>query len=307
MADFEIEALLQNTMGLKITSIGKATLDRSVQKRMQALTIADKGAYVKKLKSSALELKELIEEVVIPETWFFRDRESFKAMNQYLLSRWAPKQKNNFLKVLSMPCSTGEEPYSIAMSLLSSGWPAEKFSIHAVDISSRSIAKAKEGIYSEHSFRGADIAYKSHYFRKAPKDYILNKNVRDKVHFHSGNVLHRSFLEGLGLFDIIFFRNILIYFDSLSRHQAIATLDRILVDTGILFVGHAETNLFSNSPFTPAPFKQAFAFYKKSKQQFTAASKKSSAAEPPPGQSDSPTKFLQASIRRKNANNRLKN
>ena len=255
MADFEIEALLQNTMGLKITSIGKATLDRSVQKRMQALTIADKGAYVKKLKSSALELKELIEEVVIPETWFFRDRESFKAMNQYLLSQWAPKQKNNFLKVLSMPCSTGEEPYSIAMSLLSSGWPAEKFSIHAVDISSRSIAKAKEGIYSEHSFRGADIAYKSHYFRKAPKDYILNKNVRDKVHFHSGNVLHQSFLEGLGLFDIIFFRNILIYFDSLSRHQAIATLDRILVDDGHPFCGSCGNQSLQQFSLHPGPLQ----------------------------------------------------
>jgi len=70
MPDFEIESLLQKTIGLKVTSIGKATLDRSVQRRMKALSINDKKTYVEKLDSSVLELKELIEEVIIPETWF---------------------------------------------------------------------------------------------------------------------------------------------------------------------------------------------------------------------------------------------
>jgi chemotaxis protein methyltransferase WspC len=125
MADFEIEALLQKAMGLKVTSIGKPTLDRSVERRMKALSIDDKDAYVEKLKSSAHELKELIEEVVIPETWFFRDQEPFKAMIQYLVTQWAPIHQNNLFKVLSIPCSTGEEPYSLTMSLLSSGWPVE--------------------------------------------------------------------------------------------------------------------------------------------------------------------------------------
>ena len=303
MADSEIEALLQKTLGLKVTSLGKATLDRSVRKRMQSLSITDKDAYVNKLKSSVLELKELIEEIVIPETWFFRDRESFTAMNQYLVRRWAPNKRNSFLKILSIPCSTGEEPYSVAMSLLSSGWPAKQFSIHAVDISSRFIARAKEGIYAEHSFRGSDLDYKSHYFQKNPNNYILNKNVRDKVHFHIGNVLHRAFLEGLGVFDIIFFRNILIYLDTVPRLQAITNLNKILTDEGILFVGHAETNLLSDSNFTPAPFKRAFAFYKKSGKQLTAASRKPSAPVPDPKEAASQWQVLQGPRQRKNANN----
>ena len=82
-------------------------------------------------------------------------------------------------------------------------------------------------------------------------------------------------MEGLGMFDVIFFRNVLIYFDALSRHQAIATLYKILADDGILFVGHAEANLFNNSPFTPAPYSQAFAFHKKSKQELSVEVKKS--------------------------------
>jgi chemotaxis protein methyltransferase WspC len=280
MPDFEIEALLQKEMGLKVTSIGKATLDRSVQRRMKALSLDDKAAYVIKLKTSAFELKELIEEVVIPETWFFRDGEPFKAMTNYLVTKWAPNHRNNIFRVLSVPCSTGEEPYSIAMALLSSGWPAERFSVHAVDISSRAIARAKEGIYTEHSFRGSDLDYRSRYFEKKQQANILNKDVCSKVHFHNGNILNISFLQGLGLFDVIFCRNVLIYFDALSRHQAITSLYNILDDAGILFVGHAEANLFRKSPFKPASYQQSFAFYKKSKQQLVAETEPPIAAKP---------------------------
>jgi chemotaxis protein methyltransferase WspC len=271
MSDFEIEALLQKAMGLKVTSIGKSTLDRSIQTRMKALSIYEKAKYLENLKSSAFELRELIEEVVIPETWFFRDKGPFEVLNQFLVTEWMPKHKKNTLRLLSVPCSTGEEPYSITMSLLNSGWPADKFTVHAVDISHRSLTRAKKGIYTEHSFRGNDIGYRTQYFRKENRRYVLNKKIRQKVHFHYGNVLNPSFMEGLGLFDIIFCRNVLIYFDALSRHQTIKTLSHILNDDGILFVGHAEANLFSNSLFTPAPFTQAFAFYKKTEEAVQSA------------------------------------
>jgi chemotaxis protein methyltransferase WspC len=170
------------------------------------------------------------------------------------------------------------------MALLSSGWPAEKFTVHAVDISSRCIARAKEGIYSKHSFRGSDLSYQSQYFTASSSNYyILNKNVHDKVHFHTGNVLHNTFMAELGMFDVIFFRNVLIYFDSHSRQQAIATIGKILADDGILFVGHAEANLLSGSFFAPAPYQQAFAFHKKQSQQLITEIEPSAPAKPAPG------------------------
>lgn len=267
MADSSISALLQKSMGLQVNSIGKVTLDRSVKKRMKALAIDKTDDYVETLKSSAVELKKLIEEVVIPETYFFRNQEPFRAMIQYLVSHWIPKQDKGILKVLSAPCSTGEEPYSLAIALINAGFPVDKFIVHAVDISSRFIAKAKKGTYSSNSFRGSDLAFRSQYFKKTTNYYTLNKNIRDKVHFHAGNVLNPTFMAGLGLFDVIFFRNVLIYFDALARQQSIDNLQKILADDGILFVGHAEANLFSDSPFTPAPFTQAFAFYKKTSRQ----------------------------------------
>ena len=300
MPDFAIEALLQKTMGLKVTSIGKSTLDRSIQARMKALSIDDKSDYVEKLKSSALELRELIEEVVIPETWFFRDKNPFLVLNRYLVTEWMPRHRNNILRILSVPCSTGEEPYSITMSLLSNGFPADKFTVHAVDISRRALQRAKEGIYTEHSFRGDDLSYRSRYFKKTKKSSVINKAIRKKVHFHSGNILNPLFMRGLGLFDIIFCRNVMIYFDALSRHLVIKTLHQILSDDGILFVGHAEANLFTNSPFTRAPFSQAFTFYKKPKE---ANSSNSIPVDPgQPRQKKTGTKYLYPFQRRQASN-----
>ena len=272
MSNLEIEALLQKTIGLKVTSIGKVTLDRSVQRRMKALSIKNKKEYVEKLHSSVLELRELIEEVIIPETWFFRDQIPFKIITQFLVSQWLPKHKNNLFRVLSAPCSSGEEPYSMAMTLLDAGLPSDKFSIHGVDISTRSIARAQKGIYTKHSFRGSDVNFQRKFFKKENNIFILNKNVCENVHFHTGNILNSTFMEGLGLFDVIFFRNVLIYFNERARNQAIATLYKILADDGILFVGHAEANLFNNSPFTPAPYSHAFAFHKKTKRELTVKS-----------------------------------
>ena len=281
MVDLESEELLQKTIGLKVNAIGKPTVDRAVRSRMKALSLTDKDTFVKKLKSSPVELRFLIEEVVIPETWFFRDREPFRAMTQYLVGRWSPKNNNSLFKVLSVPCSTGEEPYSIAMSLLGSNWPPEKFTVHAVDISQRAITKAKQGIYSEHSFRGTDLAYRSQYFQKNSTHYVLKKPVREKVHFHTGNILNDAFMKGLGIFDVIFSRNVLIYFDPNSRKKAVDILYEILHEDGILIVGHAEANLFSSFPFIPAPFPQAFAFYKKPGPQLITSPQKTAATTAP--------------------------
>jgi chemotaxis protein methyltransferase WspC len=267
MSNLEIEALLHKTIGLKVTSIGKVTLERSVQRRMEALSIKNKKEYVEKLHSSVLELRELIEEVIIPETWFFRDQIPFKIITQFLVSQWLPKHKNNLFRVLSAPCSSGEEPYSMAMTLFDAGLPSDKFSIHGVDISTRSIARAQKGIYTKHSFRGSDVNFQRKFFKKENNIFILNKNICENVHFHTGNILNSTFMEGLGLFDVIFFRNVLIYFNERARNQSITTLYKILADDGILFVGHAEATLFNNSPFTPAPYSHAFAFHKKIKRE----------------------------------------
>lgn len=262
-ADLEIGALLKKAMGLQVESIGQSTLDRAINRRLKTIGLADKEAYVKKLNRSVMELHELVEEVVIPETWFFRDNHPFEALAGYLQKNKANNETET-IRLLSVPCATGEEPYSLAMTLLDCGYPLNRFRIDAVDISKRALAVAKTATYGRHSFRSDDLSFRDRYFTKtANNKFLLNKEIKDKVHFHLGNLLNPSFMQALGVFDVLFCRNVLIYLDVDSRQQAIATLNHLLREDGLLFIGHAEAGLFSGSRFTPAPYARAFAFTKK--------------------------------------------
>ncbi len=263
MANPLIETILQQEMGLAITSIGQTTLKRALNKRMKALNVANEESYSHKLKSSKLEIKELIEEVVIPETWFFRDKRPFEVLFDQIAENRLKTKKDKFFRLLSAPCSTGEEAYSLAITMLRSGWPVEQFQVYAMDISSRSLGRAREARYTTNSFRGTDNSLQRDFFSPDGKDFLLKPFVREKVRFFQGNLLNAEFMQSLGVFDIIFCRNVLIYLDSHSRLRAIGALNRQLAPNGILFVGHAEVSLFNNSPFVPANFSQAFAFFKK--------------------------------------------
>lgn len=264
MADLEIEALLQKTLGLDISSIGEKSLDRAIERRARALGFDDRASYVDRLKNSVIELTELIEEIVIPETWFFRDSEPFAILNNYAKNQWAANHKEGVLRILSVPCSTGEEPYSLVMSLLRDGWPSSRLRIDACDISTRALERARQAVYRSNSFRGKTQDYREIYFNKVKDSYALKKEIKEKAHFHHGNLLNPIFMQSLGIFDVIFCRNVLIYLDEKSRKQVVKTLSQMLTQDGMLFVGHAETSLMSQSLFVPAPYPNAFAFFKKS-------------------------------------------
>lgn len=266
MAASEIEAILRKTMGLKVSTIGQKTLDRAISRRIRALSLPDEQAYLQHLRSSLLELNELIEEVVIPETWFFRDQQPFDLLTQKI-NEWKKDNSKGFLRLLSAPCSSGEEPYSLVIALLESGWPINKFQVMALDISARSLARAQKGEYTENSFRSSDLRFRDRYFKMVDKKYILNREAHSKVHFRQGNLLNPAFMAGLGLFDIIFCKNVLIYLDGTSRKQAINSLKNLLVDDGIIFVGHAETAIFVENGFISLPFPHAFAFKKPEQKQ----------------------------------------
>jgi chemotaxis protein methyltransferase WspC len=263
MADNPIHALLEKNLGLHVASIGESSVERAVGRRARALGLADRETYLAALNSVPGELKELIEEVVIPETWFFRDTKPFAAVVEYALGPWASQHRGQTLRLLSVPCSTGEEPYSLAMALLAAGWGRNKFQIEAIDISRRSLNRALEGRYTGNSFRGDSITFRDRYFTVENGKYVISPIVRHKVRFHHGNILDQSFMASMGIFDVVFCRNVLIYFDEAARKQAIATLSRMVASDGLLFTGHAEASFFLDSPFSPAPYRQSFAFVRK--------------------------------------------
>ena len=124
---------------------------------MRELGLDDLAAYERRLSQSELELQELIEEVVVAESWFFRDERPFQWFRDYVRQRWLNDPSRPPLRVLSLPCAGGEEPYSIAMTLLDLGLPARRFRIDAVDVSARRLAIARRGVYSANAFRGPDL------------------------------------------------------------------------------------------------------------------------------------------------------
>lgn len=261
---------LERSIGLAITTIGDSTFERAVNSRMKALGIAEVDAYAEKFSASTVELRQLIEEIVIPETWFFRDQAPFTLLGEHVLKSGKFQQQYVF-RILSLPCSTGEEPYSIAMTLLQAGLPPSCFYIDAVDVSERVLVLARRAVYRENSFRSGELAFRQRFFHKTDKGFELNKTVREKVRFLKGNILHPAFMKGLGRYDVVFCRNVLIYFCEEAQRQAISALYHILMPEGLLFTGHAESGLFFGGQFVAVARSKAFAFYKKESAAAAAA------------------------------------
>jgi chemotaxis protein methyltransferase WspC len=176
--------------------------------------------------------------------------------------RWLANPLQANLRLVSLPCSTGEEPYSMAMALIDAGFPIDRFSIDAVDISAKSLGHAAHGVYGKNSFRGADTSFRDRHFVQTPGGWSVNDAVRRTVRFRQGNLFDVESLLAADTYHAVFCRNVLIYFDPEAQGRAIALLARLLAKDGTLFVGPAETNLLLNRGFVSSKIPLAFAFRK---------------------------------------------
>jgi chemotaxis protein methyltransferase WspC len=261
MASADFEALLKTSMGLDAASIGSPAIERAVRQRQTACGLSEPDAYWELVRASTAELQQLIEAVVVPETWFFRDREAFKTLTRVVTRDWLPAHPNGVLRLLSLPCSSGEEPYSIAMALIDAGVAPTRFRIDAVDISDRALAQALVGVYGRNSFRGDELTFRDRYFDATPDGYRVIDLVRAPVRFEHGNILAAGFLPGEHIHDVIFCRNVLIYFARATQDRAIAVLSRLLAARGLLFVGPSETALMSSHGFVSTKRPGAYSFW----------------------------------------------
>lgn len=255
----DFEKLLRETIGLSMETVGASVIRHALKRRMTACAISDLHAYWAFVTSSPAERQELVDAVIVPETWFFRDREAFGAMIRHLRENRAIGRP---LKLLSLPCSTGEEPYSIAMALLDAGFPDGSFQIDAIDVSSRNLVHAERAIYGKNSFRGADIAFRDRYFEAAEGGFRPHGIVRRHVRFRLGNILATAAQAGQETYDVAFCRNLLIYFDRETQGTALTRLRQMLADDGLLLVGPAESGLPVLCGFASVRFPRAFAFVK---------------------------------------------
>ncbi|MGO9599883.1 MAG: CheR family methyltransferase [Isosphaeraceae bacterium] len=257
-----IESLLSDRIGLNCSAVGSNMILRAVQLRMNERSLGSPEAYLTLLASSETELQSLIEEVVIPESWFFRDEMPFRLVQEYAHTGWVTNPTRPPLRILSIPCAGGEEPYSLVIALDEIGLADKRYLVDAVDISKQRLDLAHRGIFRNNAFRGSDPRLRDRYFRKCALGFELDASLRDGVRFIQGSILDPGLLQGTPPYHVVFCRNLLIYLNEASQAQVLVVLDRLLAEDGLLVVGHADRlNAPDSEPrFTPIGARGSFAY-----------------------------------------------
>jgi chemotaxis protein methyltransferase WspC len=282
MALDRFEALLHSSIGLDVASLGAAAIERAVFERQRACGLRQLDAYWDRVRSSREELQALIDVVVVPETWFFRDRGAFDILCRMVTTEWLPAHSTGIFRLLSVPSSTGEEPYSMSMALLDAGVPPERFQIDAVDVSVRSLERAERAVYGKNSFRGDNLAFRNDHFTPAEAGLRLHDRVRKQVRFSRANLCAPDFAPGAALYDAIFCRNLLIYFDRETQARAIGVLERLLAADGLLCVAPSETGVLIGRDDTWSRETRAFGFRRRPAQTAAKPRPRTAAARPRP-------------------------
>ncbi|MCE7763284.1 tetratricopeptide repeat protein [Pseudomonas putida] len=251
---------LRERIGLDVESVGTPMVERALRQRCVAVGAADLDDYWLRLQQSADEQQALIEAVIVPETWFFRYPESFTALASLAHKRLAELAGARPLRLLSLPCSTGEEPYSLAMALLDAGMAPGAFLIDGMDISPSSVTKAGQAVYGRNAFRGSDLGFRERYFDALDEGHRLHDRVQQQVSLQVGNVLDPALASRDGLYDFVFCRNLLIYFDVPTQQRVFEVLKRLLHPQGVLFIGPAEGSLLARLGMRPLGIAQSFAY-----------------------------------------------
>jgi len=271
-------SIIHSETGIDSSTMGEYSYISAIKKCMQESGIEEHSEYLQLIKSSRQEMSRLIEEIIVPETWFFRDEFAFDALIAEL-----NKKKNNLmgtpLRILSLPSSTGEEAYSIAIKLFENNYTSDMFQIDAIDISQRNIDSANQGSYRQHSFRkNLPQHIMEKYFVQNEDLHLITDKVKEVVSFKQGNLFDANNLHVTSYYDAIFCRNLLIYFNLHEKKKAVNKLSAALKDNGIFLIGHSETSIIPTEHYKPCGIIRSFGFIKSNqpiKRKKTSLPKKS--------------------------------
>ena len=246
---------LRDFTGLDLTAAG---VERAVRERMQKTGAVLRADYDPQ--PGGAEFDALVDLVVVPESWILRDPAVFQAALRGVQTRLLT-QPGRPVRVLSLPCAGGEEPYSLAMLLARAGIRPEHCRIDGIDLSHAAIARARAGRFTRNAFRGPDQGLRAHYFTQDGDEYVIDQEPRAYVGFEQGNLFDLDPLRH-GRYDIMFCRNLLIYFDAATQERAAARLDALLADDGLLLAGYAEAPALARFGFVPHTQRESFVLRK---------------------------------------------
>ena len=250
-ADYSfIRELIYRETRINLGDAKRELVTARLGKRLRATGIDSFNAYCKALKDSpdSGELYHLIDAISTNHTFFFREINHFNFLNQNILPEFAAGRLGNpsQLKIWSCACSTGEEPYSIAIALEEyfSKLPGKTWNIQCSDISTRVLDFASKGIYEKDRLKQVSAEWQKKYFQKGERQmegyFRIHPDVRKKLHFNRINLFAPTYPWN-EKFQIIFCRNVMIYFDRETQQELVGRLSQHLTPGGYLLIGHAES------------------------------------------------------------------
>lgn len=260
--DFELyRKLIYDESGIHFSATNRSILESRLRERLREKKLQTPAEYYAILIKDREELKLLLDSVTTNLTRFFRNQAHFDAIEHFvvpeLLKLRASERK---LRFWSAGCSTGEEPYTVAMLLkhiLPAGW---NYEVTASDISLKSLMVGKEGFYPETRVQGIPDQYLAKYFEKRPNGYQIKDEIKKTIRFDYHNLKNDSGQRGL---DVVFCRNVLIYFDEAAQKATIERFWDAMAPKSFLFIGHSESLFGMNTKFEFVKTDWA-CFYKKS-------------------------------------------
>jgi len=262
-----IRDIIKDYCGLYFDDTSRYLLEKRLSRRIKNHHLNDFRDYYRFIrydKRAEEELTAIMDLLTVNETYFFREQNQLKAFSEEILEELKTlNQDRKTLRVWSAGCSTGEEPYTIAMLINESGhfnrWDIE---IHGSDINQRVLQTARRGVYRKNSFRTTEPYFMSKYFIEEDSSFKISDAAKKHVNFSYLNLLDPFRSKFLGKMDVIFCRNVLIYFDNASRRRVIENFHDRLVEGGYLLLGHAESLINISTAFTLKHLKNDMVYQK---------------------------------------------
>lgn len=258
----DFKTVIYNESGITFSSSNRSILESRLKEKLREKALSTPSDYYKLITTNREEMKNLLDSVTTNLTRFFRNQPHFDALQNYVIPELIKLKKDSGRKRISIwsaGCSTGEEPYTIAMVLskhLPVGFTGE---VLASDLSLKCLMTAQSGFYTEQKVQGIPEVYLNTCFDKVPDGYQVKKNIMSMVKFDYHNLKHEAKRTD---FDVIFCRNVLIYFDEKAQKEVVDRFYRALNPQGFLFIGHSESLFGMETQFQFLKTEWA-CFYKK--------------------------------------------
>jgi chemotaxis protein methyltransferase CheR len=261
-ADFEMyKALIYKESGITFTATNRSILESRLKEQIRVHQLDSVKAHFEKISKSKEDLKDFLDSITTNLTRFFRNQAHFDALEHAVIPELLKiKQGSGLIKIWSAGCSTGEEPYSIAMLLSEILPPSWRYEILASDISLKCLMTAKEGFYADSRIVGIPDKYLKKYFDKVDSGYKIHADIMSRIRFDYHNLSNDSGQRNL---DLVFCRNVIIYFDEAAQAAVINKFWDSMAGKSFLFIGHSESLFGMKTKFEFVKTEWA-TFYQKS-------------------------------------------